>query len=75
MAPYVPRYESPKQKAARRADLKARLFWVAVAIPLLFLFLAVGYSDQAPAVLRDAIRAFDRAMGYPIISLLNWMFS
>jgi hypothetical protein len=48
-----------------------RLIWVAVAIPLLFAFFAYGYSDQAPAFLRNAIIAVDRSLGYPIIWLLG----
>ena len=48
-----------------------RLIWVAAANPLLFVFFAFGYSDQAPAGLRNAIVALDRSLGYPIIGLLS----
>lgn len=74
MPPYVPKYVSPKQAAESRARLRAQLFWIAVAIPLLFVFLAFGYSDQAPAFLRGAIISLDRAIGYPIAGLLAMIF-
>jgi hypothetical protein len=38
------------------------------------MFFAFGYSDQAPAGLRNAIIAFDRALGFPIIGLLGMVF-
>jgi hypothetical protein len=71
MTPYVPKYVSPKQAAEERAQLKTRLIWLAVSIPVVFAFLAFGYSDQAPAFLRSAIVSLDRALGYPIIGLLS----
>jgi hypothetical protein len=71
MTPYVPKYVSPKQAAEERAQLKTRLIWLAVSIPVVFAFLAFGYSDQAPAFLRNAIVSLDRALGYPIIGLLS----
>jgi hypothetical protein len=73
MAPYVPKYVSPKQAAQQRAELRTRLLWIAAAIPLLFVLLAFGYSDQAPAFLRDGVRALDASLGYPILSLLAWI--
>jgi hypothetical protein len=72
MDPYVPQYESPEQKARRRAERNARLLWVAIAIPLVVVICAFGYSDQAPAFLRDGIRAMDASMGYPILKVLSW---
>lgn len=48
-----------------------RLIWVLIAVPLLFVFFAFGYSDQAPAALRNAIVTLDRSLGYPIIGLLS----
>jgi hypothetical protein len=73
MAPYVPKYVPPRQAAEDRARLKSRLIWLAAAIPLVFVSLAFGYSDQAPAFMRSAIISFDRALGYPIIGLLTWI--
>lgn len=71
MAPYVPKYVRPQDAAASRQQMIRRLIWVAVAIPLLFVFFAYSYSDHAPAGLRNAIISFDRSLGYPIIGLLS----
>lgn len=74
MPPYAPKYVRPEDAARSRAQLIRRLIWVAAAIPLLFVFFAFGYSDQAPTGLRNAIIAFDRALGFPIIGLLGMVF-
>ena len=75
MPPYVPKhvppYVRPGDAALGLARLKRRLIWTATAIPLILMFLAFGYSDQAPAFLRSNIIAVDRAIGYPIIGLLS----
>ncbi len=71
MPPYVPKYVRPEDAAQSRAQLKRRLIGTAIAIPVAFIFLAFGYSDQAPAFLRSSIVAVDRALGYPIIGLLS----
>jgi hypothetical protein len=71
MAPYVPKYVRPGEAAESRKQMIRRLIWVAAAIPLLFAFFAFGYSDQAPAALRNAIISFDKSLGYPIIGLLS----
>jgi hypothetical protein len=71
MPRYVPKYVRPGEAAERRARIKNALIWTAAAIPLAFMFLAYGYSDQAPAFLRNAIVVFDRSLGYPIIGLLS----
>lgn len=75
MTPYTPKYVSPKQAAEDRARLLANLFWLAVAVPVSFGLLAFGYSDQAPAALRSATISFDRALGYPIASLISLLGS
>ena len=71
MPPYVPKYVRPEDIARSRARLKRRLIWIAVAAPLAFMFLAFGYSDQAPTFLRNSVITVDRALGYPIIGLLS----
>lgn len=71
MPPYVPKYVSPDVAAQSLAQMKRRLIWVAIVIPVAFLFLAFGYSDQAPAFLRSGIIAVDRTLGYPVIGLLS----
>jgi hypothetical protein len=70
-APYVPKYVSPKEAAQNRARLRARLYWIALIIPLVFVVLAFGYSDQAPAFLRSMTITLDRALGYPIAALIS----
>ena len=57
MAPYVRKYVRPEEAAQSRAQMIRRLIGVAAAIPIAFVFLAYGYSDQAPAGLRNAIIA------------------
>ena len=71
MPPYAPKYVDPKRAAEERARLKARLFWVAVSLPLTFAILAFGYSDQAPAFMRSAIIGADRLLGFPFAALLS----
>ncbi len=71
MANYVPKYVSPKEAAQNRARLRARLYWVALGLPVLFALLVFGYSDQAPAFLRTVTTTIDRAFGYPILALIS----
>ena len=66
-----PKYVSPKELAESKARMRRRLFWMAVAVPLVFAFLAFGYSDQAPTGLRSAIIALDRSLGFPFAWLLS----
>lgn len=71
MPPYAPKYVNPKQAAEDKARVRAWIFGIVIAFPLLFLFLMYGYSDQAPAALRDAITGLDRQLGYPILWLIS----
>ena len=68
---YVPKYVSPKQAAEDRARRRATLYWIALAIPLIFILLVFGYSDQAPAALRSAVIALDQTLGYPLARFLG----
>lgn len=70
-----PEIPNPKRDAERRAKLIVRVVWTIAFIPIVFTLLAFGYSDQAPALLRDFVIAFDRGLGYPVISLLQWLTS
>ncbi len=70
MPPHAPKYVSPKQAAENRARLKARLYWTALAIPLVIALFAYGYSDQAPASLRNVLIGLDRSLGYPFAWLI-----
>jgi hypothetical protein len=71
MTPYVPKYVPPKQAAEDRARLRARLYWIALGVPLVFALLAFGYSDQAPVALRNLTIGLDRAFGYPVLWLIS----
>jgi hypothetical protein len=70
MVKQVPRYVSPKEAAENRARRRAWLYGTAVILPLLVALFAFGYSDQAPAVLRQATIAVDRIFGYPMLWLI-----
>jgi hypothetical protein len=71
MPPYAPKYVDPKQAAQDKARVRAWIFGIVIGFPLLFAFLLYGYSDQAPAALRDAITDLDRQLGYPILWLIS----
>ena len=71
MPPHVPKYVSPRQAAEDRARRLRALYWLVIAVPLIFVLLVFGYSDQAPAVLRSAAITIDKAFGYPIARLLG----
>jgi hypothetical protein len=75
MAPYIPKYVSPEQAARDRAQLRARLYWLALGIPVAFAVLAFGYSDQAPTFLRTMTITLDRSLGYPILNLISTIAS
>ena len=71
MPPHVPKYVSPKQAAEDRALRRAALYGIVLAIPLIFVLLVFGYSDQAPAALRSATITLDQALGYPLARFLG----
>ncbi len=67
LSPQVP---NPKHAAENRARLLSWLYWTAAILPLLFVVMAYGYSDQAPALLRDITTALDGAFGSPVWTIL-----
>ena len=71
MPDYVPKYVSPRQAAEDRARRRAALYWIVLAVPLIFMLLVFGYSDQAPGALRTAVITLDQALGYPLARLLG----
>ena len=73
--PYPPRYVSPKKAAQERAQLRTRIVWAVLIVVLFFLFIVFGYSDQAPAAVREIAMGLDRAMGQPVLSLIGALFS
>jgi hypothetical protein len=68
---YVPKYVPPREAAENRARMRAWIFWTAVGLPILFALFAFGYSDQAPAMLRNLTIAVDRSLGFPMLWLLT----
>jgi hypothetical protein len=66
-----PKIPDPKRDAERRARIISALIWLAAVPPLLFMLMAFGYSDQAPAFLRELVIAFDGLFGSPVWALLN----
>jgi hypothetical protein len=71
MTPYVPKYVSPKQAAEERARRRNALYWIALGLPLVVALLMFGYSDQAPAALRQLTIGLDRTFGYPVLWLIG----
>ena len=66
----TPNYRNPKQAAEHRRYMIRVLLWLALIPPLLFVLMAFGYSDQAPAALRDFTAQLDAALGRPVWSLI-----
>lgn len=66
-----PNYRNPKQAAEHRAYMIRVILWLAAIPPLLFLLMVYGYSDQAPAFLRDFTMQLDGALGQPVWSLIG----
>ncbi len=71
MAPIIPRYISPKERAETRARWMRFAYGVVVAIPLIAIVMMYGYSDQAPAWLRTFTLNLDAVFGFPILGLIR----
>ena len=70
MRPYVPP-PTPKQIAESQRRMIKVLIWT-VAVPLLvFVLMAYGYSDAAPAFLRNFTIQLDALFGSPVWSILD----
>lgn len=67
----APRYVSPKERAENRARLIRFGYWVAVAIPIIVGLMMLGYSDQAPAWLREFTVSLDGTFGFPVLWLIK----
>lgn len=70
----IPPYVSPKERAAKRARWWRFAYWTAVALPVVFMAMAIGYSDQMPAGIRVVTGQVDAAFGYPVLRLLVLIF-
>ncbi|PWB59866.1 MAG: hypothetical protein C3F17_15790 [Bradyrhizobiaceae bacterium] len=70
--PYLPpRIPTPKERAERRKRILSVALWSAAALPLIFVVMAYGYSDQAPAALRDFTMRLDQSLGSPVWEILR----
>ncbi|HEY8267463.1 MAG TPA: hypothetical protein VIG34_02235 [Xanthobacteraceae bacterium] len=70
MRPYTPPPD-PKQIAESQTRLIKAMLWI-IAIPLLvFVIMAFGYSDAAPAFLRTLTIQLDALFGSPVWSILD----
>jgi hypothetical protein len=72
-SPLAPRFVTPKEKAAARAERLRFLYWAAVSLPLIVTPMLYGYSDQAPHWLRAATENVDAMFGYPVLRLIALM--
>jgi hypothetical protein len=68
--PPTPR-QAAELRARRRARIVSALVWLLAILPLVFLVMAYGYSDQAPAALRNFTIALDSLFGSPVWLILN----
>ncbi len=73
MAPITQRYISPKERAENRARWIRFAYLVAVAIPLAIMVMMFGYSDQAPAWLRNFTVNLDAGFGFPVLWLIKFI--
>jgi hypothetical protein len=71
MLPNTPRYVTPKERAESRARFIRFSVAVSVVIPVAVALMMFGYSDHAPAWLRDAVASADSAFGYPVLWLMK----
>lgn len=66
---------TPKQAAAQRTQQIAMvlrvLLWIVAVLPIAFMAMVYGYSDQAPAALRSATMTIDGLLGGPIWALIG----
>ncbi|HET8545546.1 MAG TPA: hypothetical protein VFL68_13680 [Pseudolabrys sp.] len=71
MIPNAPRYVSPKERAENRARWLRFAYWLAVIIPVAIALMMFGYSDQAPAWLRELTVSIDGTFGFPVLWLIK----
>ena len=71
MAPHVPRYVSPQERAENRARWIRFGYRTAVAIPAMIVLMMFGYSDQAPHWLREITISLDAMFGFPVLWLIK----
>ena len=63
--------KTPRQRKEHRANVISGILWLLAIPPVLFAIMAFGYSDQAPAFLRDITVQLDAMFGQPVWSLIG----
>lgn len=72
MSQYLPpKIPGSKQAKEYRANVISGLLWLVAIPPVLFAVMVFGYSDQAPAFLRDLTVQLDGLFGQPVWSLIK----
>jgi hypothetical protein len=72
MSQYLPpKIPGSRQAKEYRANVVSGILWLLVIPPLLFAVMAFGYSDQAPALLRDLTVQLDGLFGQPVWWLIG----
>jgi len=72
MSQYLPpKIPGSQQAKAHRANVMSGVLWLLAIPPLLFAVMAFGYSDQAPAFLRNLTVQLDGLFGQPVWSLIE----
>lgn len=63
--------KTPQQAKAHRANIISGILWLLAIPPVVFAIMVFGYSDQAPAFLRDITVQLDTMFGQPVWSLIG----
>ena len=72
MAPNLPPYVSPQERAEQRARIRRFVYGVVISLPVLFAIVMYGYSDQAPHWIRVFAVNLDAFFGQPVLALIKW---
>lgn len=70
-----PKIPNPQRDREQRAQMIRRtistLLWITAIPPIAFMLMVFGYSDQAPAFLRDLVISVDSWFGSPVWDLIG----
>jgi hypothetical protein len=72
LPPKIPNPQRDREK--RQQTIRSTvttILWLAAIPPLLFAVMALGYSDQAPAFMRDIVIAVDSFFGSPVWDMIG----
>jgi hypothetical protein len=72
VAPNLPPYVSPQERAEQRARIRRFVYGVVISLPVLFAIVMYGYSDQAPHWIRVFAVNLDAFFGQPVLALIKW---